>query len=199
MTTLGFIRHGITEWNATGRAQGISDVPLNEIGRSQALKAGKRLSREEEWDMIITSDLSRAIETGSIIGREIKVPIHHHDPRIREKNCGEVEGTTEEERLQKWGRNWRELGLGMETDDEIAKRGTEFVEEISAAYKGKRILVVSHGLLLGLTLKRLLPNQWEKPELEHTSVTILEYKDDKWDCSLYNCTKHLNDTHTRTI
>jgi 2,3-bisphosphoglycerate-dependent phosphoglycerate mutase len=51
---------------------------------------------EERWDMIITSDLSRAIETVNIIGRKIGLPISHIDKRVREINCGEIEGTTEE-------------------------------------------------------------------------------------------------------
>lgn len=31
MTTIGLIRHGLTEWNSLGKAQGVSDIPLNEI------------------------------------------------------------------------------------------------------------------------------------------------------------------------
>ncbi|MGD6849238.1 histidine phosphatase family protein [Rossellomorea aquimaris] len=37
MTTIGLIRHGITEWNSLGKAQGVSDIPLNEIGRKHAI------------------------------------------------------------------------------------------------------------------------------------------------------------------
>ena len=37
------------------------------------------------------------------------------DDRIREINCGLIEGTTEEERITKWGDNWRLQDLGMES------------------------------------------------------------------------------------
>lgn len=61
VTTIGLIRHGITKWNSLRKAQGVTDIPLNVIGKKQASDIGDRLSQEEKWDMIITSDLSRAV------------------------------------------------------------------------------------------------------------------------------------------
>lgn len=191
MTTIGLIRHGITDWNSLGRAQGHSDIPLNEVGRRQAAELGKRLANEGKWDMIITSDLSRAFETGKIIGSKLNIPVSHTDERIREIYCGLIEGTTEEERLERWGPNWRKLDLGMEKYEDVAKRGLQFLEDIVRSYNGKRILVVSHGFLIGLTLKRLLPEIYKKTYIDNTAITILNFKDDKWDCLLYNCSKHL--------
>ena len=63
MATIGLIRHGITDWNELGKAQGISDISLNDLGRIQAKKLGQRLSQDEDWDMLITSNLLRAVET----------------------------------------------------------------------------------------------------------------------------------------
>lgn len=192
MTTIGLIRHGITEWNSLGKAQGASDIPLNKVGKKQASDIGDRLSQEEKWDMLITSDLSRAIETAKIIGSKIDLPISHIDEKIREINCGEIEGTTEEERIQIWGDNWRELDLGMEKFGDVANRGINFIEEINSVYSGKRILVVSHGALIGLTLQHLLPERFPTTYIENASLTVLNYAEGKWDCILYNCTKHLN-------
>lgn len=160
MTTIGLIRHGITEWNSLGKAQGVSGIPLNEVGRKEASDIGDRLFLEEKWDMIITSDLSRAIETEKIIGSKVNLPISLIDERVREINCGKIEGTTEEERVRLWGVNWRNLELGMEKLEDISNRGRDFLEDIVCTYKGKRILVVSHGALIGLTLQRLLPQKF---------------------------------------
>ncbi|MGA4722214.1 histidine phosphatase family protein [Fictibacillus nanhaiensis] len=194
MTTIGLIRHGITEWNSLGKAQGISDIPLNNIGRKQARKLGDRLSLEEKWDLIITSDLSRAFETGKIIGSKIGLPTSHiHiDKRIREIDCSEIEGTTEAQRVRQWGSEWRNLELGMESFNGVSNRGFDFLEDIVHTHKGKRILVVSHGALIGLTLQRLLPQKFKQTSMDNTSITYLSHLDDKWDCSLYNCTRHLD-------
>lgn len=191
MTTVGLIRHGITEWNELRRAQGISDIPLNPIGIKQAQAIADRLSLEEKWDVIISSDLSRAIETAQIIAVKLNLSNCIYDKRIREISCGEIEGTTEEERMQKWGINWREIELGMEKFEDVAKRGMRFLEEAVMQYKDKRILVVSHGALIGLTLQNLLPDMFPTTYIENTSITILENYENKWGCNLYNCTKHL--------
>jgi 2,3-bisphosphoglycerate-dependent phosphoglycerate mutase len=191
MTTIGLVRHGITEWNTLGRAQGVTDIPLSEVGKQQACDMGERLLQEEKWDIMITSDLKRAIETGQIIGEKLNISISHFDKRIQEINCGEIEGTTEEERIHRWGKNWRDLSLGMEKSDVVSKRGAEFLEEIVDIYKGKRILIISHGALIGLTLQRILPEKFQKTYIDNTSITLLKHTETKWDCILYNCTKHL--------
>ncbi|MBU5210762.1 histidine phosphatase family protein [Heyndrickxia oleronia] len=191
MTTIGLIRHGITDWNELGKAQGISDISINDIGKIQAKKLGQRLSQDEDWDMLITSNLLRAIETASIIGNIIDQPISSIDDRIREINCGMIEGTTEEERINKWGRNWRNLELGIENFENVAIRGLDFLEDIVRLYKNKRVLAVSHGTLIGLTLQRLLPEEFRTTYIENTSLTILRKIEDRWQCQLYNCTIHL--------
>ncbi|MFE8699734.1 histidine phosphatase family protein [Cytobacillus sp. FJAT-54145] len=191
MVTIGLIRHGLTEWNSLGKAQGVSDIPLNEMGRKQASDMGERLSREEKWDMMVTSDLSRAIETAKIIGSIIDLPISQMDKRVREINCGLIEGTTEEERVKQWGSNWRNLELGMEKFEDVSLRGKDFLEEIASTYNGKRILVISHGALIGLTLQHLFPQKFQRTYIDNTSITILNKTEGEWDCILYNCTKHL--------
>lgn len=191
MTTIGLIRHGVTQWNELGKAQGISDIPLNKKGKQQALALANRLFLDLEWDLIVTSDLSRAIETAQIISSKLKLPVSIRDERIREINCGEIEGTNEVERIHKWGSNWRKMNLGMEKFEGVSSRGLEFLEELAITYKDKRVLVVSHGALIGLTLQRLLPEQFPRTYIENTSVTILENSETKWHCTLYNCTTHL--------
>lgn len=191
MTTIGIVRHGITDWNIQGIAQGSSDIPLNENGRQQAAAVAERLASEEAWDFIISSDLSRAWETAEIISRKLGLPISHLDKRLREMNGGRIEGTTEEQRIQKWGSAWRELDHGWESHEDIAKRGTDFLEDALIHYKDKRVLIVTHGGWIGINLKNLLPERFKETDLDNTSITILQNIESQWDCTLYNCTKHL--------
>ncbi|MDP5275426.1 histidine phosphatase family protein [Chengkuizengella axinellae] len=190
MTTIGLIRHGITDWNIEEKAQGHSDIPLNEKGRIQAQRVATRLLNEN-WDMLISSNLSRAGETAQIIGKTLNIPTLLYDERLREINCGKIEGMTEEERVSKWGINWREADIEMEHYNDVALRGEFVLKEIINSFNGKKVLVVSHGALIGLTLQKILPLQFPKTYIDNTSITILTYINQTWKCPLYNCTNHL--------
>ena len=94
MTTIGIIRHGSTLWNKEGRAQGSSDIPLDEEGLLEAIKLAERL-KAENWNVLYSSDLLRAKQTTEIIGNPIEnIPIYF-DNRLREVGGGHIEGTTE--------------------------------------------------------------------------------------------------------
>jgi uncharacterized phosphatase len=51
MTRFFLVRHGETEWNRLRKIQGISDIPLNDTGRSQAAALGDILSKHR-FDLI---------------------------------------------------------------------------------------------------------------------------------------------------
>jgi probable phosphoglycerate mutase len=189
MTQIGFIRHGITDWNIEGRAQGQTDIPLNETGRKQANALAERL-KTEEWDIVYSSDLSRAKETAEIVGKALDLSVQT-DPRLREMYCGEIEGTTMNDRISRWGNEWESLSLGVEDDESIIARGVSFTTYINEKYQNKRVLVVSHGALVGLTLKRLIPHVDTEEHLHNTSITKLRHVSGRWECELFNCAKHI--------
>ncbi|HLQ70586.1 MAG TPA: histidine phosphatase family protein, partial [Bacillota bacterium] len=110
MTRIAFIRHGVTAWNKAKRAQGSSNIPLDTDGHFQAEKLAERLRNENlSWDIIFTSDLIRAKQTAEAIQNKFSPIQFQTDSRIREVSGGQIEGTTLEERITKWGNNWREL------------------------------------------------------------------------------------------
>lgn len=188
---IGLIRHGLTDWNAVGKIQGQSDIPLNDEGRRQAEMLGDRLLQEPyRWDYCITSSLSRAAETGKIVAAKLGVPLLEPDDRIRERAYGQVEGMTAEARETKWGKDWKLLSLGQESDEALQVRGLAFLEDITARFPGKNVLVISHGGFLAQLYTALYKDKYSE-RLGNLSLTILEKNEQEWNPLLYNCTRHI--------
>lgn len=80
------VRHGQTEWNTNKRAQGHTDIPLDEVGLSQAEAVG-RLFSQASVGLVLASDLKRAHQTALAIGTSVKT-----DSLLREQGFGEWEG-----------------------------------------------------------------------------------------------------------
>lgn len=190
MTTIGFIRHGVTAWNKEGRAQGTTDVPLDDEGVLMAERVAERMEKEQ-WDIIYTSHLIRAKRTAEIIAEKQPSIDFRVDKRLGEIGGGIIEGTTENERVAKWGQNWREQEMGFEKEEVIIARGMSFIENIKKAHQGKKILVVSHGGFLARILYALIPDGEFSKDIGNTSLTIVELQDEANHCHLFNCMKHL--------
>ncbi|WP_379154781.1 histidine phosphatase family protein [Paenibacillus sp. sgz5001063] len=191
MTTIGLIRHGSTLWNKEGRIQGHTNNPLDEEGLRQAAAIAARLCGEE-WDYLYSSDLLRAVQTAEVISERLGIPITGLVPGIREMNGGLIEGTTENERVQRWGSGWRNMDMKLESDDSGQERGSRAIEEIAARHPGKKILVVSHGAILRSTLRRLVPELDVTVLLKNTSISHIVKDDKGWTCALYNCVSHMD-------
>ncbi|MDO7905050.1 histidine phosphatase family protein [Paenibacillus sp. JX-17] len=188
---VGLIRHGLTDWNALGRIQGQSDIPLNQEGRRQAALLAERLKQEPyEWHGVITSGLSRAYETGAIIAHSLDIPLLEPDVRLNERFYGQIEGMTQAEREGKWGTDWNLQELGQEKLEDLQLRGLAFMEEISKRSPDENLLVVSHGGFLAQLYTALYKDKYSE-RLGNLSLTILEKEDLNWAPLLYNCTKHL--------
>lgn len=190
---IGLIRHGKTDWNAQGKIQGQTDTPLNEEGIRQAYALADRLSRDPmKWDAVISSDLSRAYETARIIAAKLHIPLLPGEPKLRERYFGLIEGTTEEQRLARWGADWRKSDSGQESDEAVRGRALTFVEETAALEPNRNILIVSHGSLLAQLLKGMCPGLEDKP-IGNLSYSVMQFEAGQWTPLLHNCTRHLEE------
>ncbi|MDF2661412.1 MAG: hypothetical protein K0Q94_4203 [Paenibacillus sp.] len=196
MASITFVRHGNTNHNIEKRAQGHLDNPLNETGLHQAATVAKRLA-EEQWDVLVTSDLLRARQTADAIAEALGMPAMSLDRRLREMDRGLIVNTTEDERVAKWGPNWKELDLGEESCESMRERGLSFIDDIAARYPGKKVLVVSHGYFLGQTFKALMQDESTGDNLQNTSVTTIAFNGDRWEYVLYDCVRHLQPVEKR--
>ncbi|NDI34370.1 histidine phosphatase family protein [Chengkuizengella sediminis] len=192
MTIIGLVRHGVTDWNQKHIIQGHRDISLNEEGKEQAAALGNRLV-DSQWDIILSSDLSRAKETASIIAKRLNLVVSSYDERLRERYLGALEGLSYEDRIQKYGDDWhaihQNLELEIEEDEQLKNRGLEVIEDVQKLYRNKRVLIVSHGGLINQLLRELLAEFDSK--IQNTSITILEKERHQWKSILLNCTEHL--------
>ena len=84
------MRHGETDWNLEKKAQGHTDIPLNERGVRQAVAVAHHLKNLGRCN-VLSSDLIRASETARIIADQLDTQ-HQESPHLREQGFGIFEG-----------------------------------------------------------------------------------------------------------
>lgn len=144
---LYMMRHGETSWNADNRILGATDIPLNERGRAQALQAAERM-KDIDIDVIYTSQLSRAMETGLAVAAMQKNCKVSHESCLNEHDFGEFEGQDRRsEEYQREKRNCFKRYPGGESFLDVAARVYPFIKGLISdpQLKDKSVLIVSHG------------------------------------------------------
>jgi broad specificity phosphatase PhoE len=160
LTVFLLIRHAQSLWNAAGRWQGQSDPPLSPVGRAQADAAAREL-RGAPIDLLLSSDLDRALETARRIGAPHGLA-PQPDSRLRELDVGSWSGLTREEieerepeMLERFFSGDPDVRPGGgETRREIRQRVRHAMLEIARQHEGSRVAVVTH---LGV-IRALLPD-----------------------------------------
>jgi probable phosphoglycerate mutase len=169
------VRHGQTEWSATGRHTGRTDVPLTDEGRAQARRLAPLLA-EQRFDLVLTSPLSRARETCQLAGLGAAA---QERAELLEWDYGDYEGlTTPEIRATRpdWSL-WRDGCPGGESPLQIGRRVDPLVAEL-AALDGNAILF-AHGHVLRVLTARWLglePAAGALWALDTGTVSVLGYE-----------------------
>lgn len=146
-TRILLVRHGQSEWNATGRWQGQADPPLTDLGRVQAMEAARALGA---LDSVWASDLSRAAQTGLIVGEALGVGPVVLEPDLRERDAGEWSGLTREQIQEQYPGylDDRKRPPGWEPDDELLARALRAVHRIGREVPGGDVVAITHGGLI---------------------------------------------------
>lgn len=155
MTDLVLVRHGETEWNRLGRVQGRTDIPLNDTGRAQAEAAGRRLS-DARFDAVVASPLARAADTARIIAAEVGLGEPELVDALVERDYGGAEGMTGAEIDAHFGGRLE----GRESREQTVDRVKPALLEVALRHPGQRVLVVSHGGVIGSLIRDLTRWAW---------------------------------------
>lgn len=190
MTAICLIRHGETDWNALGKLQGRTDIPLNETGRRQAKKTGEYL-KNTSWDVIISSPLKRARETADIINQYLGLDIVEMDDFI-ERNYGDAEGMPFEERMKLYpDKNYP----NQESKEALTERMMAGIQKVSGQYPNRKVLIVAHGAAIHALLSRISNGDvnLDNTKLVNACLSNIHFQEDKWHVQDYNLSEHLSD------
>lgn len=148
MTRIALLRHFPTEWNAAGRLQGRTDIPLSDTARADL--ATRRLPEAWAEVPVVSSPLSRARETAETLAEGRPVLL---DPRLMEMDMGDWEGAFSDDLVadpacpygpvETWG--WDLQPPGGESPRMMAARLAPVMAELAAA--GPHLVVCHRGVM----------------------------------------------------
>lgn len=150
---LWLVRHGETEWAASGRHTSRTDVELTDHGRDQARVLARELAAVD-FGLVLSSPRIRALDTARLAGFGDRVIV---DPDLAEWDYGRYEGlTTDEIRRDVPGWTiWTSGAPGGESADEVADRADRVIARALAAGV-ERAILFSHGHMLRVVAARWL-------------------------------------------
>lgn len=164
-----FARHGESVAN-TGHIISNRDLdhPLTPTGRQQALLLAEKLN-DAGLTMIYSSPIPRALETATIVSRELNLPLETADG-LREFDCGVLEGRRGPFAWMRFSwilRHWFERGNTKksfpkgESFLDVRQRFLAMMDELVArhASAGSSILCVTHAGAMHIGLSGLLSEQ----------------------------------------
>jgi len=183
MTEFWVVRHGESTWNALGRYQGQSDVPLSQEGRFQAAMLAERLTGQP-FTAVYSSDLARALTTAQIVTERLAGPPEvQTDPGLREIDVGLLSGLDTPQMKRQHAEYlealradpWATRRPGGESMEDLYTRAGASFQAMRERHPGGRVLVFTHGgvvrVAVGLALGGVPQNAWARLSVTNTSVT----------------------------
>jgi probable phosphoglycerate mutase len=139
---LWLLRHGETEWSATGRHTGTTDLPLTEAGERQA-GALREFVGDLRPALVLSSPRRRARDTAQLAG----LHVDEITDDLAEWDYGAYEGRTTAEIRQDdpdWSL-WTHGVPGGESEERVRERADRLLSRASAALPDGPVILVGHG------------------------------------------------------
>lgn len=152
------LRHGETEWSATGRHTGVSDIPLTVRGEQQARHAGRVLSELRGTDLppalVLCSPRQRSLRTAQLAG----LTVDEVTDELAEWDYGDYEGLTTDEiraKVPNWT-VWTHPIPNGESGEHVGARATKLLDRVSGAMKMGDVVLIGHGHFSRVLIARWL-------------------------------------------
>jgi len=178
---LGLVRHAQTFANIDQVWHGHTDTELTELGYRQARKLGEHFHHYMEPEVIYASPLQRTRLTAQAIADRFDLPVQV-DPRLREFSLGDWEGVTFESMrgasdiMRKLVREPDFTVPNGESQNLVRKRMVEAIEDITRRHPGQNVVLVTHGVAMGIALSHLLEGDgthWHRYTKDNTAFSEL--------------------------
>ena len=144
--TITFVRHGATDLNDGNKIRGWLDVPLNDSGREDAVKAGVEMAKNPP-DVIVSSDLGRARETADIISDHTGIPMTT-ELGLRPWNLGDLAGQNAEKVapiIRRYAEEHPDVPVpGGESFNQFRTRFISTVRDIASKYPEQNVALITH-------------------------------------------------------
>ena len=200
-TRLCVIRHGETAWNAEGRVQGQTDVPLSALGEAQALALAAALAGER-FCALYASDLARVRQTAAPAARVLGLA-PRLEAALRERHYGKFETLTYAEARERFPRDFarfkaKEPDYDFESGESLARfneRALACVSAIARRHAGEQVLVFTHGGVLEMVRRHALGMGLAAPrdfEIPNAAINWIEVSVQGWQVQAWAERGHLD-------
>lgn len=195
------LRHGQTAMSAARLYSGRSNPELSELGEKQAAAAARRLAQAGGIDAIVSSPLTRTMQTAEAAAAALGMKVRVFDDLI-ETDFGLWDGKSFSEAHEqdpelhtKWLTDSSVAPPGGESLQAVNRRVKKARESLQREYGAANVLVVSHVTPIKAIMRQALdagPSFFQKAHLDLASLSIAEFYEDGPTCvRLFNDTSHL--------
>jgi 2,3-bisphosphoglycerate-dependent phosphoglycerate mutase len=197
------VRHGQSEAFVEGEkfalVDGHGDPPLSELGRAQAERVGERLATAGIEAIYVTT-LQRTAQTAAPLAARTGLPVRV-EPDLREVLLGEWEGGTFRKNvaeghpiaLRMFAQERWDVIPGGKSSEAFEARVRAGIERIAANHAGQRVVVVTHGGVVGRAVKIASGSRpFAFNRSDNASISTFAVLGDDWSVRSFNDTAHLN-------
>jgi probable phosphoglycerate mutase len=206
LTHMVLVRHAETDWNRAGRMQGYLDSPLTALGEAQAQALAEALA-DEGIGHLYSSDQGRAVRTASVLAMRCGATLVT-DERLRERHYGDLAGLTwqglraqhPELHARFAARDGDFVPPGGESLHQFRDRVLPALADIAGRHPGERVVVVTHGGVVGLVYRHALSIPIDAPRdyrLDNASINRFRCVHGHWQLQAWGDTAHLEGLGSR--